>query len=96
MVGHDPKGFCRKVAGVSLRNKVRSSVICEELRRELLLLCIERRKLRWFGHLVRMVASLGGVLGMSSREETPGQVQVERLYLSTGLGMLLDPPVRVG
>ncbi len=42
------------MAGVSLRNKVRSSVICEELRVKPLLLCIERSQLRWFGHLARM------------------------------------------
>ena len=43
-------GFLRRVAGVSLGDRVRSSVIREGL----LLLCIERSQLRWFGHLVRM------------------------------------------
>ncbi|KAJ8015855.1 hypothetical protein DPEC_G00000750 [Dallia pectoralis] len=47
-------GFLRKVAGLSLRDRVRSSVIREELGVEPLLLCIERSQLRWFGHLVRM------------------------------------------
>ncbi|KAJ8005185.1 hypothetical protein DPEC_G00144010 [Dallia pectoralis] len=37
-----------------LRDRVRSSVIREELGVEPLLLCIERSQLRWFGHLVRM------------------------------------------
>ncbi|KAJ7992757.1 hypothetical protein DPEC_G00281980 [Dallia pectoralis] len=46
--------FLRKVAGLSLRDRVRSSVIREELGVEPLLLCVERRQLRWFGHLVRM------------------------------------------
>ena len=46
-------GFLRRVAGVSLRDRVRSSAIREELRVELLL-CVERSQLRWFGHLVRM------------------------------------------
>ena len=47
--------FLRRVAGLSLRDKVRSS----DIRRELgvvepLLLRIERSQLRWFGHLTRM------------------------------------------
>ena len=46
--------FLRKVAGLSLRDKVRSSVIRERLRVEPLLLHIERSQLRWFGHLARM------------------------------------------
>lgn len=33
---------------------VRSSAIWEELGVELLLICIERSHLRWFGHLIRM------------------------------------------
>ena len=47
-------GFLRRVAGVSLRDRVRSSAIREGLRVEPLLLCKERSQLRWFGHLVRM------------------------------------------
>ena len=46
--------FLRRVAGVSLRDRVRSSVIRERLGVESLLLCVERSQLRWFGHLVRM------------------------------------------
>ncbi len=46
--------FLRMVAGLSLRDRVRSSDISEELGVEPLLLCIERRHLRWFGHLIRM------------------------------------------
>ena len=46
--------FLRRVAGLSLRDRVRSSVILERLRVEPLLLHIERSQLRWFGHLVRM------------------------------------------
>ena len=46
--------FLRRVAGVSLRDRVRSSVIRERLGLEPLLLCLERSQLRWFGHLVRM------------------------------------------
>ena len=47
-------GFLRRVAGMLLMGKVRSSVIREGLGVELLLLCIVRSQLRWFGHLVRM------------------------------------------
>ncbi len=46
--------FLRRVAGVSLRDEVRSSVIREKLGAEPLLLCVERSQFRWFGHLVRM------------------------------------------
>ena len=47
-------GFLRRVAGVSLRDKVRSSVIREGLGVEPLLLRVESSQSRWFGHLVRM------------------------------------------
>ncbi|CAM4686377.1 unnamed protein product [Leuciscus chuanchicus] len=46
--------FLRRVAGRSLRDRVRSSVTREELRVEPLLLHIERGQLRWLGHLFRM------------------------------------------
>ncbi|KAK7929267.1 hypothetical protein WMY93_005662 [Mugilogobius chulae] len=46
--------FLRRVAGRSLRDRVRSSVTREELRVEPLLLHIERGQLRWLGHLYRM------------------------------------------
>ena len=57
-MGDDPKdqtavqavemGFLRRVAGVSLRDRVRSSAIREELRLEPLLLSLERSQWRWF------------------------------------------------
>ncbi|KAK7940110.1 hypothetical protein WMY93_003436 [Mugilogobius chulae] len=46
--------FLRRVAGRSLRDRVRSSVTREELGVEPLLLHIERGQLRWLGHLYRM------------------------------------------
>ena len=46
--------FLRRVAVFSFRDRVRSSVIREELGLEPLLLYLERSQLRWFGHLVRM------------------------------------------
>ena len=46
--------FLRRVAGLSLRDRVRSSDIRERLRVEPLLLHVERSQLRWLGHLVRM------------------------------------------
>ncbi|KAK0148831.1 Protein broad-minded [Merluccius polli] len=46
--------FLRGVAGLSLRGRVRSSVIREELGVDPLLLRVERSQMRWLGHLVRM------------------------------------------
>lgn len=46
--------FLHRVAGVSLRGRVRSSVIRVELRVESLLLLIKRNQLSWFRHLNRM------------------------------------------
>ncbi|KAK3552026.1 hypothetical protein QTP70_031588, partial [Hemibagrus guttatus] len=46
--------FLRRVAGRSLRDRVRSSVTWEELIVEPLLLHIERGQLRWLRHLFRM------------------------------------------
>ncbi|TDG96516.1 hypothetical protein EPR50_G00229570 [Perca flavescens] len=46
-------GFLRRVAGVSLRDRVRSSVIREELGVEPLLLCVERSQLRSEASLCR-------------------------------------------
>ncbi|KAK3534690.1 hypothetical protein QTP86_020345 [Hemibagrus guttatus] len=46
--------FLHRVAGCSLRDRVRSSVTREELGVEPLLLHIERGQLRWLGHLFQM------------------------------------------
>ncbi|TWW56187.1 hypothetical protein D4764_08G0001740 [Takifugu flavidus] len=46
--------FLQRVAGLSLRDRVRSSAIREELGVESLLLRVERSQMRWLGHLVRM------------------------------------------
>ncbi|KAK3558298.1 hypothetical protein QTP86_014684 [Hemibagrus guttatus] len=46
--------FLRRMAGCSLRDRLRSSVTREELGVEPLLLYIERGQLRWLGHLFRM------------------------------------------
>jgi len=46
--------FLRRVPGLSLRDRVRSSDIRRELGVEPLLLRVERSQLRWFGHLIRM------------------------------------------
>ncbi|KAK3519732.1 hypothetical protein QTP70_003707 [Hemibagrus guttatus] len=46
--------FLRRVAGHSLRDRVRSSVTRDELGVEPLLLHIERGQLRWLGHLFRI------------------------------------------
>lgn len=46
--------FLRRAAGLTLRDRIRSSDIRESLRIEPLLLHIERSQLRWFGHVMRM------------------------------------------
>ena len=46
--------FLRKIEGVTLFNKVRSSEIRKSVNDEPLLLRIERSQLRWFGHVSRM------------------------------------------
>ncbi|KAK0147969.1 putative uncharacterized transposon-derived protein F52C9.6 [Merluccius polli] len=46
--------FLRRVAGLSLRDRVRSSSSGRSSELDLLLLCIERSQMRWLGHLVRM------------------------------------------
>ena len=46
--------FLRRVEGVTLFNKVRSSELRKSLNIEPLLLRIERSQLRWFGHVSRM------------------------------------------
>lgn len=43
------------VAGLSLRNWVKSLVIRRELEVEPLLLCVKRSQIKWFGHLIRML-----------------------------------------
>ena len=46
--------FLRRIEGVTLYNKVRSSEIRKSLNIEPLLLRIERSQLRWFGHVSTM------------------------------------------
>ncbi|KAK0145331.1 putative uncharacterized transposon-derived protein F52C9.6 [Merluccius polli] len=46
--------FLRRVTGLSLRDRVRSSVIREELGVDPPLLRVERSQMRWLGHLFRM------------------------------------------
>ena len=62
--------FHRRVTGLSLRDRMRSCDIWEELRVEPLLLPIERSQLRWFQHA-------------HSGEETLGKTKdrLERLYV---------------
>ncbi len=47
-------GFLRRETGVTLGDKVRSSVIHEKLGVEPLLFCVGRSQLSWWGCLVRM------------------------------------------
>ena len=46
--------FLCRVAVYTLLDRVRSSVIREELKVDLLLLCTEKNLLRWFRHLIWM------------------------------------------
>ena len=46
--------FLRRIEGVTLFNKMRSSEIRKSLNIEPLLLRIKRSQLRWFGHVSRM------------------------------------------
>ncbi|TWW82262.1 5-hydroxytryptamine receptor 3A [Takifugu flavidus] len=66
--------FLCRVAGLSLRDRGRSSAIREELGVEPLLLRVERSQMRWLGHLVRMPP---GCL--------PGECQVYKGYVATFL-----------
>ena len=47
--------FLRRIEGVTLYNKVRSSEIRKSLNIEPLVLRMERSQLRWFGHVSRML-----------------------------------------
>ena len=47
-------GFLQKVRGLSILDKVKSTDICQSLNIELLLLCIERLQLCWYGHVMQM------------------------------------------
>ncbi|TWW53707.1 hypothetical protein D4764_0113540, partial [Takifugu flavidus] len=74
--------FLGRVAGLSLRDRMRSSAIREKLRVEPLLLRVERNQMRWLGHLVRMPS--GRLPGEVFREcpsgrRPPGRPRLERL-----------------
>ncbi|KAK3568661.1 hypothetical protein QTP86_011459 [Hemibagrus guttatus] len=88
--------FLCRVAGRSLRDRVRSSVTWEELGVEPLLLHIERGQLRWLGHLFWM--PLGRLPGEVFRACPTGKTQdtLERLCLSAGLGTPRGPSGRAG
>uniref|UniRef100_A0A8C6MJY5 Reverse transcriptase domain-containing protein n=1 Tax=Nothobranchius furzeri TaxID=105023 RepID=A0A8C6MJY5_NOTFU len=90
--------FLRRVAGLSLRDRVRSSDIREGLGVELLLLRIERSQLRLFGQDASWTPPWGGVSGMSCRQETPGLTQdtLERLHLQSGPGTPWGPAGGIG
>lgn len=62
--------FHRRVSRISFRNRMRNSITPEELGVEPLLLHNERRQLRWFGDLTRMLPGWG-VSGMPSPKADP-------------------------
>ena len=86
--------FLRRVASISLRDRVKSSIIRERLGVGPLLLHLERSQLRWFGHLVRMPPRRLPREVLALWENTPGQTkdQMEGLHLQTGLGTPRDRP----
>ncbi|XP_061624942.1 netrin-G2 isoform X6 [Phyllopteryx taeniolatus] len=86
------RSFLRRVSGLSLRERVRSSVIREDLRVEPLLLDIERSQMRWLGHLIRMPP--GRLPGEVFRATGTTQDTPERLHPSAGPGTPRDPPGR--
>ncbi|XP_058625585.1 uncharacterized protein LOC131536570 [Onychostoma macrolepis] len=93
--------FLPRVAGRTLRDRVRSSVTREELGVEPLLLHIERNQLRWLRHLFWM--SPGGLPGEVFRacptgRRPPGKTQdtLEGLCLSACLAMPWGSPGGAG
>ena len=60
--------FLSRVAGLRLRDRVRSSDIQRELKVELLFLCVDGGQLRWFGHLIWM-PPVGGLPVTSNWQE---------------------------
>ncbi|KAK3535054.1 hypothetical protein QTP70_002584 [Hemibagrus guttatus] len=92
--------FVRRVAGRSLRDRVRSSVTREGLGVEPLLLHIERWQLRWLGHLFRMPPGRlpGEVFRACPTGKRPrGRPRTRwRDCLSAGLGTPQGPSRRAG
>ena len=86
--------FLHRVASLSLRDRVKSSVILEGLGVEPLLLHIKRSQFSWFGQLVRMPPQ-GGVSSMFNWKKTLTQTQgsLQRLC-HLGQGTPQFPPVR--
>jgi len=89
-------GFLHRVSGLSLRDRVRSSVIREGLGVERLLLHIERSQMRWLGHLLRMPPGRlpGEVFWARPTGRRPRRRPraLWRDCLSAGLGMPRGPP----
>ena len=91
----EPKmSFLRRVAGLSLRDRLRSSVIREELGAEPLLLRVETRQVRRLGHLFRMTPEHlpGEVYRARPTARSPGEDLGQRLFFSADLGTSWDPP----
>lgn len=78
----------------SLRDRVRSLDIWRELRVELLLLCIKRMQLRWFGHPIGMPPRHPFRHNRLERPDVSLQDLLEWLHLAWG--HLGDPPGGAG
>ena len=81
--------FSRKIEGVTLFNKVRSSEIRKSLNIEPLLLRIERSQLRWFGHVSRMSQErfhIQALLAKTNGKRSVGRPRIRWTNYIEGLG----------
>jgi len=77
--------LCR-VAGLSLRDRVRSSDIRRELGVEPLVLRVERSQLRWFGHLIRIPPFRGFLGGDPGEDPEPAGGIIYLVWPGNALG----------
>ena len=87
--------FLRRIEGVTLFNKVRSSEIRKSLNIEPLLLQIERFQLKWFGHVRRMPQERlpkQALLAKANGRKPVGRPRTRRIdYIGILDGIALDP-----
>ncbi|KAK0138508.1 Copper homeostasis protein cutC [Merluccius polli] len=81
--------FLRRVAGLSLRDRVRSSVIRQELGVDPLLLRVERSQMRWLWHLVRMPPRR--LPGEVFRARPTGLLQVVKQNVKVPIYVMIRP-----
>ena len=78
--------FLRKVRGLSLLDKVKSTDICQSLNNEPLLLRIEQLLLRWYGHVTQMsheriakqlINAFPSVKGLEGNPKLAGEIMLK-------------------